>query len=190
MRARRPLPGGNVRPLAESGQLTCSAKRSEVGEIVHAFGGSLLQTAALGFPNLAPLRPRLGCHSVPARLGWTSMESVRNPWCAAQRDCGGETTFLPESIFLPPACKPSSCAMPSANAPSRYSSAAAESGADLENWAQAESEIMLPMEKKQRRTAVVIDVNGVPSVRKHGPNGRDGDLPAELSIRFDGEKCW
>jgi len=53
--------------------------------------------------------------------------------------------------------------MPSANAPSRFTSAAAEfRGRDLENRAQAESEIMLQMEKSQCLTAVVIEVNGVP----------------------------
>jgi hypothetical protein len=34
-------------------------------------------------------------------------------------------------------------------------------GRDLENWAQAGSEIMLEMDKAQRRTAVVVEVNGV-----------------------------
>jgi hypothetical protein len=52
--------------------------------------------------------------------------------------------------------------MRSANAPNRYTSAAAEfRGANAENWAQAESEIRLEREKAERRTAVVIDRNGV-----------------------------
>ena len=69
-------------------------------------------------------------------------------------------------------------------------------GRDLENWAQAESEIMLQMEKGQRRTAVVIEVNGVQYVGEYDPDGCDGYVPgefqsgAELSIRFAGEKMF
>jgi len=69
-------------------------------------------------------------------------------------------------------------------------------GRDLENWAQAESEIMLEVEKAQRRTAVVVDVNGVQYVGEYDPNACDGYLPGELqsgealSIRFDGEKMF
>ena len=71
--------------------------------------------------------------------------------------------------------------MPSAHAPRRYTSAAAEfRRRHLENWAQAESEIMLQREKARRRTTVVIEVNGVRSLGECDPNGRGGYSPGEF----------
>jgi len=67
-------------------------------------------------------------------------------------------------------------------------------GRDLENWVQAESEIMRERESAPRRTAVVVEVHGVQYVGEYDPNACDGYLPGEfqsgeeLAIRFDGEK--
>jgi hypothetical protein len=86
--------------------------------------------------------------------------------------------------------------MRSANAPNRSTSAAAEfRGATSGNWAQAESEIWLEMEKAERRTADVIDGSGVRCVR-YDSKACDGDSPGEfpsrqeLPIRFEGEKMF
>jgi hypothetical protein len=106
-----------------------------------------------------------------------------------------ETTTMPESISDPRAM--SAERLHDAirqRAEQIYLRSGGIPGRDLENWAQAESQILLEMEKAQRRTAVVIAVNGVQYVGEYDPNACDGYLPGEfqpgqpLSIRFDGEK--
>jgi Protein of unknown function (DUF2934) len=69
-------------------------------------------------------------------------------------------------------------------------------GRDLENWAQAEVEIMQELEHLQPRNAVVIEVNGVKYVGEYDPNACDGYAPgefnsgAQISVRFEGQKMF
>jgi hypothetical protein len=69
-------------------------------------------------------------------------------------------------------------------------------GRDSENWAEAELEVMREVEKSQRRTAVVVDVNGVQYVGEYNPNACGGYSPGEFEqgaavpVRFEGEKMF
>jgi hypothetical protein len=68
-------------------------------------------------------------------------------------------------------------------------------GHDLENWAQAEREIIaesLPA----RRAAIVIKVNGAQYVGEYNPSAAEGYLPGELGrgapvpVRLHGNKMF
>jgi hypothetical protein len=70
-------------------------------------------------------------------------------------------------------------------------------GHDLQNWAEAEKEIMQELsERPTPRTAVVINLNGVQYVGEYALESSGGYVPGELapstpvSVRFDGEKMF
>jgi len=69
-------------------------------------------------------------------------------------------------------------------------------GRDVENWAQAELEIRREMEGSSRRTAVVVNVNGVQYVGEYRPETCDGYMPGEfrpgtaVAVRLDGERMF
>src|SRR5437763_16423715 len=69
-------------------------------------------------------------------------------------------------------------------------------GRDLDNWTQAEAEIVQECGTSTRRTAVVLDVNGVQYVGEYGSESCDGYQPGEfsagedISIRFEGDKMF
>ncbi len=68
-------------------------------------------------------------------------------------------------------------------------------GHDLENWAQAEQEILRESaEPAPRRTAIVVKVNGAAYIGEYDPTSSDGYLPGEFGpgvtvpVRFRGNK--
>ena len=70
-------------------------------------------------------------------------------------------------------------------------------GRDVENWAQAESEILRESSPPAtRRTAVVVKVNGVQYVGEYKIACSDGYLPGEFGcgaavpVRFHGDKMF
>jgi hypothetical protein len=69
-------------------------------------------------------------------------------------------------------------------------------GRDLENWTQAEAEIAREAGKSMRRTAIVVDVDGVQYVGEYRSESSDGYQPGEfglgqdISIRFDRDKMF
>jgi len=70
-------------------------------------------------------------------------------------------------------------------------------GRDLENWKQAEQEILRESaEQTARRTAVVVTVNGVKYVGEYDPAHCGGYKPGEFAagvrvpVRFDGDKMF
>ena len=70
-------------------------------------------------------------------------------------------------------------------------------GHDLENWTQAEQEIMREAaEHPLRRTAIVVKVSGVQYVGEYAIDSADGYTPGEFTkgvpvpVRFDGEKMF
>lgn len=70
-------------------------------------------------------------------------------------------------------------------------------GRDLENWSQAEQEIMSELAHPVgRRNAVVVRVNGVRYVGEYKPELAGGYTPGEFGsgasvpVRFDGEKMF
>lgn len=70
-------------------------------------------------------------------------------------------------------------------------------GHDLENWSQAEQEIMSELANPGgRRNAVVVRVNGVGYVGEYKPESAGGYTPGEFGsgtsvpVRFEGEKMF
>ncbi|MBZ5688130.1 MAG: DUF2934 domain-containing protein [Acidobacteriia bacterium] len=69
-------------------------------------------------------------------------------------------------------------------------------GRDVDNWAQAEREILAQAEKRNRRAAIVIRVNGVRYVGEYLPESSDGYVPGEfgvgssVSVRLEGDKMF
>jgi hypothetical protein len=70
-------------------------------------------------------------------------------------------------------------------------------GHDLENWVQAESEILhQSAETSSRKTAVVVTVNGVKYVGEYDPASCGGYTPGEFGegarvrVRFAGDKMF
>ena len=69
-------------------------------------------------------------------------------------------------------------------------------GRDLENWTQAEAEIAREAGKSMRRTAIVVDVDGVQYVGEYRSESSDGYQPGEfgvgqdISIRFEADKMF
>jgi hypothetical protein len=55
-------------------------------------------------------------------------------------------------------------------------------GHDLENWAEAEQEILREAERSTRRTAVVIEVDGVQYVGEYNAQSSDGYAPGEFGV--------
>jgi len=71
-------------------------------------------------------------------------------------------------------------------------------GRDLENWAQAESEVRAeaaPTEPRIRR-AIVLKINGMQYVGEYRPESSDGYLPGEfepgapIPVRFEDDKMF
>lgn len=70
-------------------------------------------------------------------------------------------------------------------------------GRDLQNWAQAEQEILRESAEPQpRRTAIVVKVNGAAYVGEYDPAYCDGYLPGEFGpavsvpVRFRGDRMY
>jgi hypothetical protein len=70
-------------------------------------------------------------------------------------------------------------------------------GHDLENWVQAENQIRDEIDAGLgRRTAVVVNVNGVQYVGEYSPSSARGYAPGEfaagddITVRFEGEKMY
>ena len=69
-------------------------------------------------------------------------------------------------------------------------------GRDLDNWTQAEAEIMRECGSSMRRTAIVVDVNGVQYVGEYGSELCEGyqqgefSMGEDISIRFEGNKMF
>ena len=70
-------------------------------------------------------------------------------------------------------------------------------GRDMENWSQAEREILQELvEAPTRHTAVVVKVNGMQYVGEYDPEFSDGYHPGEFGpgvrvpVRFDGDKMF
>ncbi len=70
-------------------------------------------------------------------------------------------------------------------------------GRDLENWAQAEEEILREVGTAEiGRRAVVVNVAGVQYVGEYSPDSSDNYTPGEfssgspISVRFEGEKMF
>lgn len=67
-------------------------------------------------------------------------------------------------------------------------------GRDVENWNQAEEEIRRELENSNRRTAIVVRVNGVQYVGEYRADEADGYAPGEFApgspvlVRLDGDK--
>jgi len=69
-------------------------------------------------------------------------------------------------------------------------------GRDLENWTQAEAEIAREWGAPGRRTALMVDVDGVQYVGEYASESCDGYQPGEfgpgqgISIRFETDKMF
>ncbi len=69
-------------------------------------------------------------------------------------------------------------------------------GRDLDNWTQAQHEILRETGSLERRTAIVVDVDGVQYVGEYGSESCGGYKPGEYSagediaLRFEGEKMF
>ena len=70
-------------------------------------------------------------------------------------------------------------------------------GRDLENWMQAEKEIRLESTRQSaRRSAIVVNVNGVRYVGEYSLDSAGGYHPGEFSaaealrVRFEGDKMF
>ncbi len=71
------------------------------------------------------------------------------------------------------------------------------SGRDLENWAQAEQEVLREFaERPSRKTAIVVRVNGTEYIGEYNPESSDGYVPGEFGagasvpVRFHGDKMF
>jgi hypothetical protein len=69
-------------------------------------------------------------------------------------------------------------------------------GRDLENWVQAEAEILSERKRLARRSAVVVRVEGVQYVGEYRPASAGGYTPGEFAkgdpvpVRFDGDQMF
>ena len=70
-------------------------------------------------------------------------------------------------------------------------------GRDMENWAQAEQEILRESaEPPLRRTAIIVKVNGAEYVGEYNPAASDGYIPGEfgpgvsVTVRFLDDKMF
>lgn len=69
-------------------------------------------------------------------------------------------------------------------------------GRDMENWAQAEQEILAETEKPRSHAAIEVRVNGVNYVGEYRPESADGYVPGEfaagasVSVRLRGDKMF
>jgi hypothetical protein len=69
-------------------------------------------------------------------------------------------------------------------------------GRDIENWAEAEQEILAETSKPRSRTAIVVEVNGVRYVGEYQPDSSEGYEPGEIAagarvlVRLQGDKMF
>jgi len=69
-------------------------------------------------------------------------------------------------------------------------------GHDVENWTQAESEILAEATKPRSRAAIVVQVNGVRYIGEYWPESSGGYEPGEIvagasvSVRLQGDKMF
>ena len=69
-------------------------------------------------------------------------------------------------------------------------------GHDLENWAQAEKEILSESAAPARRAAILVKVNDAEYVGEYSPASSDGYVPGEFGpgatvpVRFRGDKMF
>jgi len=69
-------------------------------------------------------------------------------------------------------------------------------GRDVENWSQAEHEVMNEIAARARRTAVIVRVDGVQYVGEYRPESAEGYVPGEFGpgiavpVRFEGDKMF
>jgi len=69
-------------------------------------------------------------------------------------------------------------------------------GRDLENWSQAEKEILSESASPQTRKAIVVRVNGAEYVGEYDPESSNGYVPGEFGpgvsvpVRFDGDRMF
>lgn len=70
-------------------------------------------------------------------------------------------------------------------------------GRDLDNWAQAEQEILREFgERPARKTAIIVRVNGEEYIGEYSPESSDGYVPGEFGagtsvpVRFHGDKMF
>ncbi len=69
-------------------------------------------------------------------------------------------------------------------------------GRDIENWVQAETEILREAECRSGRAAVVVKVSGVRYVGEYSVEAADGYAPGEFAagdpvmVRFDADKMF
>ena len=69
-------------------------------------------------------------------------------------------------------------------------------GRDVENWAQAEREMLEQAATRNRRAAIVIRVKGVQYVGEYLPESSDGYVPGEIgvgssvAVRLEGDRMY
>jgi len=69
-------------------------------------------------------------------------------------------------------------------------------GRDVQNWTQAEREIMEQAAERNRRPAIIVRVNGVQYVGEYRPEFADGYVPGEFGVgasvpvRLKGDKMY
>ena len=69
-------------------------------------------------------------------------------------------------------------------------------GHDVENWTQAEGEILAEATKPRRRAAIVVQLNGVRYIGEYRPEFSEGYEPGEIaagasvSVRLQGDKMF
>ena len=70
-------------------------------------------------------------------------------------------------------------------------------GRDLDNWAQAEQEILRECgAQPARKTAIIVRVNGAEYIGEYSPESSDGYVPGEFGagasvpVRFHGDKMF
>ena len=99
-----------------------------------------------------------------------------NPWPTAPRDLHEAIRCRAEEIYIRNGRIP---------------------GRDLENWAQAEQEIRREFaDRPQRKTAIVVRVDGAEYIGEYNPESCDGYAPGEFGpgasvpVRFHGDKMF
>ena len=70
------------------------------------------------------------------------------------------------------------------------------SGRDIENWTQAEHEILELTARQNRRCAIIVKVHGVQYVGEYTAGSADGYVPGEIgegasvAVRIEGDKMF
>lgn len=77
-----------------------------------------------------------------------------------------------------------------------YEQSGAIPGRDLQNWTQAEAEVLAAWSRSHRRSAIVVDVDGVQYVGEYHPDLGESYKPGEfeaqddVAVRFSGDKMF